>query len=287
MGLVLHAIAFGCVDTDGERPDEPTFARAADPGSGPFNCAVDDAYEHHMLDDFELGAAAGTWYANNDICEDCQKLAEQRDQMDAPDAGAGDAGLDGEYAKLETRLAACREACDASQSPHIFDKPLPATRIPDEGRCGSQYALHLTTAKLIDWGANIGNNLAPPFDGTEWEGISFWARRAPESRGTVRVELADKHTDGNYIDEKGSPPCLLEFERDDLKLGCDRFGGYALVGPDWEFFKLPFSELRQAGWGVKAPEFDTAGLRTVTFLFPAGSWDIWIDDVTFYRRRAR
>ena len=163
----------------------------------------------------------------------------------------------------------------------------PSTRrIPDGGRCGSQYALHIATDKLIDWGANLGNKLSPPIDGREWEGIAFWARRAAYSRGTVRVEIADKHTDGDYINEDGEPACQLIVDQDHLKEGCDRFGGYALVGPDWEFFTLPFDELRQAGWGKQAPEFDQSALRSITFMFPTGTWDIWIDDVNFYRRRA-
>lgn len=59
-----------------------------------------------------------------------------------------------------------------------------------------------------------------------------------------------------------------------------------VVGPDWQLFALPFSELRQAGWGRSSPALDVAALRSLTLLFPEGVWDIWIDDIAYYRRPA-
>ena len=310
-------LATACVVDNGDRPDTAPEPDYSDPGSGPFDCTADDNFEFEMFDHFEFGAALGTWYANNEVCEGCQALTDslkalyeklgdlnaekaEAEESDTEDVDTEDSEIDTEsevdteMEALKTRLAnltekldVCRERCKASQFPTIFDKPLPADSI-DGTRCGSNYAFHLTVTSgvLVDWGANWGTKLSPTFDGTEWDGLSFWARRAPDSRGTVRVELADKFTDGEYEDEDGNSYCTQNYTDDTTFEGCDRFGGYAAVGTDWEFFTIPFEDFRQAGWGVSAPYFDIAGLRTLTFLFPAGYWDIWIDDVAFYRQRS-
>ncbi len=298
------AFAMSCVDSDGDRPDRLAYPDAGDPGSGPFDCSADDEFEFKLIEDFELGAAFGSWFANNEICEGCQALADRRDELleaihggdtDSPDDDDSegpdtDDELHQELRDVTERLARCRENCVSSQRPTIFDKPLPAEPIADSGRCNSRYALHLVAPKLTDWGANIGTPFTVPLDAGDWEGISFWARRAPFSRGTVRVELADRFTDGAFVGDEGQetgPYCDPHHTLDNLSEGCDRFGCFALVSTDWRFFKLPFEAFRQAGWGQPAPYLDTSGLRSVTFLFPAGSWDIWMDNVAVYRRRSR
>lgn len=414
--LVVATLA-GCVDTD-NRPDEPFAADRMDPGSGPYDCGLDDPdkYELLMFDDFETGAAAGTWYANNELCENCPPMADARNCVDKAlegavdpgalpvDAGTGDVvdfaametddllaeekalqeafdekaddllsayrdiianmpdkcdgdcdfaktlsvsdcetlaaardylaeeivddpveddgEADGEgedededestavdeekiaalyslasiadnilaaYFEIARRsFTACRDQCRASQNLNIFDKPLPADRIADGGRCGeSRYGMHLTVDDLIDWGANVGTPLLSPFDdAAEWEGVAFWARRAPHSRGILRIEVADTQTDGTYITASGEPPCSYDASQDEIFEGCDRFGGYVQVGPSWNFFTLPFDSLAQAGWGKSADSLRIGELRSITFLFGAGTWDVWIDDVAYYKRRS-
>jgi hypothetical protein len=295
--LVFLAAAWlllpSCVIDNGDRPKKGDDTDAAlgdtDPGSSSFDCAEDDSYDLLIFDHFEFGAALGTWYANNDICEGCQALQDKLKALTNPDPDAGVEDTDtlsDNVDQISEELEKCREYCQNSQFPTIFDKPLPAGKIPDGGRCGSAYAFHLTTIQLTDWGANWGTKLSPPFDGSDFEGISFWARRAPSSRGVVRVEMADMFTDGEYVDEDGNSYCDAHYTDDSTAKGCDRFGGYVTVGTDWQFFLVPFEDMRQAGWGASAPYFDVAGLRTMTFLFPAGTWDIWVDDVAFYKRQS-
>jgi hypothetical protein len=57
------------------------------------------------------------------------------------------------------------------------------------------------------------------------------------------------------------------------------------VGPDWQFYAIPFSELHQQNFGKRAPYLDLSSLATLTFAFPMGLVDIYIDNVTFYRDR--
>jgi hypothetical protein len=92
----------------------------------------------------------------------------------------------------------------------------PAYPIPGGGRCGSQWALHVQGGPFMGWGGGIGmsmlqwpgNNSASycskstdsilkgmTIDVSAWEGISFWARRGPNSQIGFRVAVGDKATD--------------------------------------------------------------------------------------------
>jgi hypothetical protein len=53
----------------------------------------------------------------------------------------------------------------------------------------------------------------------------------------------------------------------------------------WRYVKLPFAQLQQKGFGVPAPtgRIDTSALLGVQFGLAAGSWDLWLDDLAFYR----
>ena len=46
-------------------------------------------------------------------------------------------------------------------------------------------------------------------DVSEWEGISFWARRGPDSQAGFRVLVGDKNTDDDiaYLMYREDPTC--------------------------------------------------------------------------------
>ena len=71
-----------------------------------------------------------------------------------------------------------------------------------------------------------------------------------------------------------------------MRQGCDAFGSFIVMNNDWQFFALPFSEMRQEGWGKQAPFFDTQHISNLTFYYGVGVWDIWIDDIAYYKRSA-
>ncbi|MBN2195080.1 MAG: hypothetical protein JW751_19845 [Polyangiaceae bacterium] len=69
----------------------------------------------------------------------------------------------------------------------VFTKPLPASPIPDGGRCGSTHALHVVAGPFIKWGGTIGLRFGTPLVASTydeereewtkiWDGIAFWAR---------------------------------------------------------------------------------------------------------------
>jgi len=55
--------------------------------------------------------------------------------------------------------------------------------------------------------------------------------------------------------------------------------------PDWKFHALPFEDFAQVGFGKRAPYMDLKSLDTIAFGSTMGWADVYIDNVTFYRRK--
>ncbi len=56
------------------------------------------------------------------------------------------------------------------------------------------------------------------------------------------------------------------------------------LGTDWVFYKVPFTNLRQQGFGKKSDLLDLHSVSVVRFTFDVGWVDYWIDSVSFYRQ---
>jgi hypothetical protein len=54
---------------------------------------------------------------------------------------------------------------------------------------------------------------------------------------------------------------------------------------DWQFFKVPFSVLRQQGWAKKQDHLDLHSVSVVRFSWDLGYIDYWLDQVSFYRAK--
>lgn len=225
----------------------------------PPDCDVADGFELLPIDDFERGAATNA-FTNNEVCDRCTRQE-------------GDA------------RAACENACRESQSPTDFDKPLPAELIPD-GRCGSRYALHLTSEFFYEWGGLVGFPFAPDTDVSDYEGVAFWGRIRWNTRSTVRVAALEPETDATYRDpETDLPRCDPQSTLDDFDEACDPHGAFVIMTGDWQWFAVPFAEMRQRGFGHVAPGLDLTQVRRVDIEYGQGAWDLWVDDLAFYRRR--
>jgi hypothetical protein len=83
---------------------------------------------------------------------------------------------------------------------------------------------------------------------------------------------------GEYCFNPGdpSPP-----SRDDQCL--DGWATPVDLSTDWKFIKIPFAQLRQGGFGKKAPYFNLHAVDTIAFTVIVGWADFYIDNVTFYR----
>jgi hypothetical protein len=52
---------------------------------------------------------------------------------------------------------------------------------------------------------------------------------------------------------------------------------------NWQFFAVPFTELRQEGYGKEFQYLDLSKITLVRFTWSQGWVDVWLDDVRFYR----
>lgn len=170
-------------------------------------------------------------------------------------------------------------------------------------------------AGLSGWGMNAGTDLrqdcngqtttAPGtngpcfFDATGWTGISFWAMAGPGTTGTsALVTVADPITagvlGGTYPFNDltcGNEPCVAPPGVSDdhctaatvpLCL-CDPFGKAFGLVDHWAFYAIPFSDMRQKGYGAPVPAIDVAHVLGFKVSLGPGTWNVYIDNVAFYR----
>ena len=167
-----------------------------------------------------------------------------------------------------------------------------ASLIPEgEGHCGTgTHAYHMVARGEFRWGpsAYIQYEYTPfpnaGIDISEWEGLSFWIKKGPEPTGeTAFVSLFDKPTNGELEDSKGILCQTAPLAPDPVK--CDQFGFSIKFDSDWQYMLLPFSELRQRGFGVHEDSVDLQHIIQLKFGFDIGDWDVWIDDVSLYQHK--
>jgi hypothetical protein len=115
----------------------------------------------------------------------------------------------------------------------------------------------------------------------------------------VRIAIGDKYTDSQlnmYPVEAGAqycdpnPNCQVQTSQGNANcynVGCDKFGAYTPLDDNWHLFLASFGDLRQGGWGKQRPSLDLTGIASLEVDYPQGSWDFWIDDISFYRRKAQ
>src|ERR1700690_818223 len=187
-------------------------------------------------------------------------------------------------------------------------------------RCGvDAYGMHLRAnaggdTGLTKWGMNVGfdfrenpvcagqtdpnaGSAANPcfFDATGWTGVSFWAYAGPGTSGAAvaLATVADLDTAGQLGSVNpdnalicGDPPCVADVGTGGGGSGhpqCDPFGKAILLVDHWEFYAIPFSEMRQKGYGLPESALEVAHLLGFKFNLGKGAWDVWLADIAFYR----
>ncbi|MCX4244857.1 hypothetical protein [Paraliomyxa miuraensis] len=144
------------------------------------------------------------------------------------------------------------------------------------GANGSMYAarVHGTLANGSITFAGYGLNFVDPkgpYDASAYDGVAFFARRGPDSASTIRLKVPDASTDpdGGICTE-----CFNDF------------GADVELEEEWQQYVFPFDRLGQlAGWGSPRPgSIDASAIYGLQFQVnsPGASFDIWVDDVSFY-----
>ncbi len=192
------------------------------------------------------------------------------------------------------------------------------------GRCGvSTSAFHLTgvnvaacyspTTEKQGWGATIQITFNPSgansgqseqaFDASSWDGISFWQHRGSGPSGRALLfSIQDPYSSNATLATNFTHPpecsggafqsdCFVQCSSKDGvpdAQKCDPFGLGVGLTDDWQLVKIPFAKAQQKGFGVPSPlaHLDASALLGVQFALSAGDWDLWIDDIAFYREAA-
>jgi hypothetical protein len=190
----------------------------------------------------------------------------------------------------------------------------------DGGKAGQ--GAHLRATGLGKWGMNMGIDLrqncyvsstvgdspnidasAFPnqpcyFDARGWTGISFWARLGSSDSATNAIlTIGDPLTagvlGGTYpfnaqlcgdapCDAGAGPPLVHGPQQ------CDPFGKAFTLSSSWQFYRIPFSEMVQKGYGLPEQAPDLAHFLQLKINLSLGqlgaaSYDVWVNDFAFYK----
>lgn len=122
----------------------------------------------------------------------------------------------------------------------------------------------------IAYGGMGVNLLDPkgPYDASRYKGISFWAKKGPDSHGRVRFKVPDISTD----------------EDAGVCTNCSNdFGAEITLYEGWEHFVFPWRKLKQLpDWGSPRPHgIKPHKLMSVQWQasIKGAVFDIWVDDV--------
>ncbi len=148
-------------------------------------------------------------------------------------------------------------------------------QMTEGGANGTKYAARMSGtiggADIVF--AGMGLNFVDPkgqYDASKYGGVTFWAKRGPDSTGKVRLKVPDKNTDP---DGKVCTACFNDFGVD-LNLTTE-----------WQQYTIPFTSMKQLkDWG--SPH--TAGIEPSTIYgmqFQVNEknakFDIWVDEIQF------
>lgn len=169
-------------------------------------------------------------------------------------------------------------------------------KCPAGGRCGmSSFAQHVSGGGFTSYGPSLSNDflykdaktemvVGMPMDASTYTGVMFWARKG-ETAGaapTLRLIVNDvsTHELGGVCDPKAAPGSGGEASD-----ACwDGWMTERALPSTWTLVKVPFSVLKQGGFGKKGEKIQPDKLYGLTFQMPnMATFDFWIDDVAFYK----
>jgi hypothetical protein len=194
--------------------------------------------------------------------------------------------MDGSILAAEGRVGAWysyNDTTSTTQVPPAGTPGFPMSPItPPRGT--SNYAANTTGSGFTTWGAGIGFDLnngggdsgagKQPYDASQYKGITFWAKAGPGGIGNIRMNVQDAQTapEGGICSTTATKGCN------------DHRGTSVSLTQDWKQFTFTFDSLKQLGFGMAYPTFQTNKLYAIQF--QAGTkvkFDIWLDDIAFYK----
>ncbi len=142
-------------------------------------------------------------------------------------------------------------------------------------RAGSRYAAHTKGQGFGTWGAGIGFEIynQQAYDLSRYAGISFWARRAPDTTKDLRFDVPDSATTARGGQCK---PCN------------NHFGAYLELDTSFQLYRYEWHELKQRDNEKVSPMPPSVNAAMAYGLrFQTGQnedFEYWIDDIALICR---
>jgi hypothetical protein len=162
---------------------------------------------------------------------------------------------------------------EGSQLPESDEETFVMSEL-DPPRADSHYAARTQGHGFTEWGAGIGFELynQKAYDLSRYAGITFWARRGPDTASALRFAVTDAATTprgGQCRDYVDYSTCS------------DHFGVDLSLGTAFRRYSFNWQELSQEGWGEPRPDtIDTSRVYGIRFQTdPIEAFDFWIDDI--------
>jgi hypothetical protein len=198
----------------------------------------------------------------------CSGLASNEELID--DLNDGDRFIP----LVNGRAGAWTDSHDSSPSGKMFPDPLTGFVPTDTKDACRKFAAYVAGTGYVIFGSSFGFGLGSPYNASKYTGITFWAKVDPGSSSVVKVAFPDKDTqpDGNICQPNttGTLACY------------DHYYSRVTLTTTWTKYVVPFSALKQEGWGHAGTAFDPSTLYEVQFIIPVNAtFGIWVDDVAF------
>jgi len=323
VALMFTPLAFACGGVT-ERPrNEP-------------DCSAEDPYEFSTpILDAEQGSPhhPDAWFGSSDTTPNCRV-----DVADGVPVG-NLTFVDGGQPKIDASVCTVREPTIRPLTPHLIapDDPNNPTVVTPVHRAivfhsegctfwgsnasqtGPDAPVNTGTAGCLYWQAPKLEQPTGWWDGSDYDGIAFWARTPGVSNHSVYLSFnnADtqvvNRTSCNYPRTPAQSRCVnpptdatagLGFSVVDYQSGTATAGGvqtripqvgecgnafqhYLETTPDWQFYTLPFDSLWQLPYPNRIPTgFDASTLLQIAVVFPKEvRTELWIANFRFYRQK--
>jgi hypothetical protein len=155
---------------------------------------------------------------------------------------------------------------------------------------GSTRALHVVGQGLNGYGGFVAVPLAPCYNASRYEGISFWFKGDPAKVPSVKVSFV---TPGSALAAEGGR-CIQPPADPPGQLQCyDHFSvNLFKVSNIWTRYAITWQQLAQFGWGQNSPRTYVPQTEIIGINFaptwgdadvmtPNKAFDFWIDDLSF------
>lgn len=158
--------------------------------------------------------------------------------------------------------------------------PLVCTKLVDAPAELGMLALRVTATGFTGFGSGLGVDFRAgkkPYDASELTGIRFWARVGEGKNTRHRLQLVDGTTD--KLGGKCNP--AVDAPNDEK---CENhFGKDLILASTWTQYVVPFADLTQQDWGLRAEALDKTTLYGLQLTAKAKlDVEVWLDEIEFY-----